>query len=191
LDIPERILTRVLNKYVPATAIGMFVNFLNVIRGIGNLDAAVESVWKKGGKGLKIDARTLNKVALPLAQLVICQRGGKTLPSEKEFESLCTWLADSNNDRLASYVLDIVKNVFFSSLGDDMREKVFLLSKTYNLSNDDEKRSFDLIYKPILSAYGLKNCGEVPDYTPGLRLIRDKYKAIFKESTINGKDGLG
>ena len=191
LDIPERILTRVLNKYVPATAIGMFVNFLNVIRGIGNLDAAVESVWKKGGKGLKIDARTLNKVALPLAQLVICQRGGKTLPTEKEFESLCTWLADSNNDRLASYVLDIVKNVFFSSLGDDMREKVFLLSKTYNLSNDDEKRSFDLIYKPILSAYGLKNCGEVPDYTPGLRLIRDKYKAIFKESTINGKDGLG
>jgi hypothetical protein len=191
LDIPEKILTRVLNKYVPATAIGMFVDFLNVIRGIGNLDAAVESVWKKGGKGLKIDARTLNKVALPLAQLVICQRGGKTLPTEKEFESLCTWLADSNNDRLASYVLDIVKNVFFSSLGDNMREKVFLLSKTYNLSNDDEKRSFDLIYKPILSAYGLKNCGEVPDYTPGLRLIRDKYKAIFKESTINGKDGLG
>jgi hypothetical protein len=191
MDIPRDYLKMILNEYVPSNAVDSFCSFLDVVAGIGDFDAAVESVWKKGGKGLKIDARTLNKVALPLAQLVICQRGGKTLPSEKEFESLCNWLADSNNDRLASYVLDIVKNVFFSSLSDDMREKVFLLSKTYNLSNDDEKRSFDLIYKPILSAYGLKNCGEVPDYTPGLRLIRDKYKAIFKESTINGKDGLG
>ena len=191
LDIPERILARTLNKYVPATAIGMFLNFLNVIRGIGNLDAAVESVWKKGGKGLKIDARTLNKVALPLSQLVICQRGSKTLPSTKEFESLCSWLVDSNSDRLASYVLDIVKNVFFNSLADNMRDKAFLLNKTYKLSSDDEKRNLDLIYKPILSAYGLKSCDDMPDYTPGLRLIRDKYKEIFKASTINGKEALG
>lgn len=191
LDIPERILARTLNKYVPATAIGMFLNFLNVIRGIGNLDAAVESVWKKGGKGLKIDARTLNKVALPLSQLVICQRGSKTLPSTKEFESLCGWLVDSNSDRLASYVLDIIKNVFFSSLADNMRDKAFLLNKTYKLSNDEEKRNLDLIYKPILSAYGLKTCDDMPDYTPGLKLIRDKYKEIFKASTINGKEALG
>lgn len=191
LDIPERILARTLNKYVPATAIGMFLNFLNVIRSIGNFDAAVESVWKKGGKGLKIDARTLNKVALPLAQLVICQRGSKTLPTEKEFESLCTWLSDSNNDRLASYVLDIIKNVFLNSLPENMRDKVFVLNKTYNISSDDEKRNFDLIYKGLLSAYGLKSCEDVPDYTPGLKLIRDKYKEIFKSSTVNGLSALG
>lgn len=191
LDIPERILTRTLNKYVPATAIGMFMSFLNVIRSIGNLDTAVDSVWNQGGKGLKIDNRNLNKVALPLAQLIICQRGSKDLPSEKEFESLCTWLASSNNDRLASYVLDIIKSVFLKSLREEIRENVFILNKIYNRCSEEEKANFDLIYNPLLKAYGLSNCGEIPDYTPGLRLIRDKYKDIFKSATINGREGLG
>ena len=191
LDIPERILTRTLNKYVPATAIGMFVNFLNVIRSIGNFDAAVESVWKKGGSGLKIDNRTLNKVALPLAQLIICQRGSRTLPTAKEFESLCTWLSNANNDRLASYVLDIIKNVFFSSLTESNRDKVFILSKVYNREDDDTKRNLNIVYKGILSKYNLKDCGEIPDYSIGLAIIRDKYKEIFKSSTVNGLSALG
>jgi hypothetical protein len=191
MEIPRAYLKMVLNEYVPSNAVDSFCSFLDIISSIGDFDAAVESVWKNNGKGLKIDARSLNKVALPLAQLIICQRGSKTLPSEKEFVSLCTWIADANNDRLASYVIDIIKNVYFSSLSDNLRPKMFLLRKTWDVLNEDERRNLDFIYKPILSAYGLKSCEELPDYSTGLKLVAAKYREVFKDAQINGKDGLG
>jgi hypothetical protein len=191
MDIPRDYLKMVLNEYVPSNAVDSFCSFLDVVAGIGDFDAAVESVWKKGGKGLKIDARTLNKVALPLAQLVICQRGGKTLPSTEEFTSLCTWIADSNNDRLASYVIDIIKNVYFSSLSEHLRPKMFVLRKTWDVLNEEERQRLHYTYNPILTAYGLKSCEELPDYSIGLKLVAAKYKEVFKDAQINGKDGLG
>lgn len=189
LNIPERVLQRILNKYVPASAIDSFCSFLNVIRGIGDFDAAVESVWNKEGKGLKINTRDLNKIALPLAQLIICQKGDK-LPTEKEFKSLCAWLVSTDNDRLTSYVLDIFKNVFINTVSETQRDYLFILKKAYMKSTDTQE-NYDIIFKSFLNKYGYKNCSEVPDYSEGLALIRNKFQTVFKNSIINGKSGLG
>lgn len=190
LDIPRATLQRVLNKYVPANAIDSFCSFLDIIARIGNFDAAVESVWKNGGKGLSIDKKDLAKIALPLSQLIVSSKGGE-LPTQKEFDSLCTWLVSTGNDRLTSYVLDVFKNVYCGTLSDRNKDYIFVAAKTYGRLDDNAKENFDLNLKGFLTKWGFKNAGELPDYSTGLALIRDKYKEIFKSSVINGKSGLG
>lgn len=190
LDIPRATLQRVLNKYVPAQAIDSFCSFLDIIARIGNFDAAVESVWSNGGKGLNIDKKDLAKIALPLSQLIVSSKGGE-LPTQKEFDSLCTWLVSTGNDRLTSYVLDVFKNVYCGTLSDRNKDYIFVAAKTYGRLDDNAKENFDLNLKAFLTKWGFKNAGELPDYSTGLALIRDKYKEIFKSSVINGKSGLG
>ena len=190
LDIPRATLQRVLNKYVPANAIDSFCSFLDIIARIGNFDAAVESVWTNGGKGLSINKKDLAKIALPLSQLIVSSKGGE-LPTQKEFDSLCTWLVSTGNDRLTSYVLDVFKNVYCGTLSDRNKDYIFVAAKTYGRLDDSAKENFDLNLKSFLTKWGFKNAGELPDYSTGLALIRDKYKEIFKSSVINGKSGLG
>ena len=190
LDIPRSYLQMVLNEYVPSNAVDSFCSFLDIIARIGNFDAAVESVWTNGGKGLSIDKKDLAKIALPLSQLIISSKGGE-LPTQKEFDSLCTWLVSTGNDRLTSYVLDVFKNIYCGTLSDRNKDYIFVAAKTYGRLDDNAKENFDLNLKGFLTKWGFKNAGELPDYSTGLALIRDKYKEIFKSSVINGKSGLG
>jgi hypothetical protein len=188
MEIPRGYLQMVLNEYVPSDAVDSFCAFLDVVASIGDFDAAVESVWKNGGKGLKIDNKNLSKVALPLAQLIICAKGGE-LPTEKEFESLCKWLASTGNDRLASYVFDVFRNVFAGSFPDGEKDKIFSLRRAAEL-DDDTRKNADLIYKAFLTKHGYKSCVELPNYLPGLKYIRDAYASLFKNMTVNGQSAL-
>ena len=84
-------------------------------------------IWTVG-KDIK---KTLNKVALPLAQLLITAHAD-TLPTTKEFENLADWLVKTGSDQLASYVLDIMQNVFGGMLrGENTRKTLFVLHRKY------------------------------------------------------------
>lgn len=187
LDIPEHILKRVLNKYVPAGAVDAFYGFLNIIKRIGNFDAAVEAVWKNDGKGLNISANDLRKVALPLAQMVICAHGGKKLPTESEFDSLVNWTVNSNNDQLAAYVYNIFKNVYADVLPDYLKEDMYNARFVYDNSTPQQQEALDVSMRPLLRKYGFKNCGELPNYRLSLKKVVAKYRDIFSSTTINGK----
>ncbi len=190
LDIPENILKRVLNKYVPAAAVDAFYGFLTIIKRIGNFDDAVESVWKNGGKGLKIDAKDLRKIALPLAQMIICAHGGKNLPTEKEFDNLATWAVDSNNDQLAAYVFNIFKNVYADVLPDYAKEDIYNARFVYDNSDAEKQRMLNDTMKPILQKYGYKSCEDLPNYRPAIKKIAAKYKNIFASTTVNGRPAM-
>lgn len=191
-DIPTRIIQRALNGEVPAAAVDSFIAFLDVIKRVGDFDSAVHSVWQNAGKGFKIAKKDLNLVALPLAQL-ICTAHSKDLPTEKEFENLAKWLVSMNSDQLASYVLDVFKNVFAGSLSDELRNTMFIANlRAKKLVTTDEKKYkiLDAAMKPFTNAWGI-SLDEMPDYYPGLKIISDKYQAAFKSATIDGVEALG
>ena len=192
LDIPEKYIKRVLNKYVPASAVDAFWKFLGLVMKIGNFDAAVESVWKNGGAGLKIADKDLQIITIPLAQMIICARmKDKTLPSEKEFASLTDWIVNTGNDQLAAYVFNIFKNVFFDVLPDNSKELAYAIKQVYdNETNQQNKDAYNTMMKPLLSKYGLKDCSEVPNYRPDVKRIAAKYRDIFASTTVNGKPAM-
>lgn len=193
LDADDILFT--LNKYVPATAVDAFWAFLQTIRRIGNFDEAVYSAWKDNGNGLKIDSKDLVHVALPLAQLVITAHKDK-LPTQEEFESLANWLVKANNEQLASYVLDIFKNVFAANVADedsslgikDLKQYIFLFKKMCDRRPDiwNNIHAFDA----FMSGWGIDR-KSMPDYSTGLAIIAKKYGDAFKTATVDGKDGLG
>jgi hypothetical protein len=127
-DIPEAKIKRTLNMFVPKQAVSNFMAFLKVISAIGNFDQAVHDVWQNGGKGFKINKKDLNKVTLPLAQLIVCAHA-KQLPTKKEWENLVNWLVSQKSDQLASYVLDIFQNVFMpeDKLNPHLRGQAFYM----------------------------------------------------------------
>ncbi len=194
-DIDEFDLKFVLNQYVPNTAVDMFWSFLKTIQSIGNFDEAVESAWKNNGAGLKIKPKDLVAVALPLAQLVICAHKDN-LPTEKEFESLANWMVKANNEQLASYVLDVFKNVFGSNVPDsdaslglnDMKSLIFFLKKM----NDRKPEIWGKIhtFDNFMKTWGVDR-NTMPDYSTGMAIIAKKYGEAFKTAAVDGKDGLG
>lgn len=197
-DIPTNILQMTLNKYIPSDAIDSFVSFLHVISKIGNFDHVVNEIWKNGGKGFKIDKKDLNLVTLPLAQLV-CSSHASKLPTAEEFESLAEWLVSQNSDQLASYVLDVYKNVFMGMLdSEDVRNLVFLMQKKLakieaEQSGDELKSTLNLwrdVYAPFTNKWGIK-LENVPDYSVGLKLISKKYQTAFKNAIVDGVEALG
>ena len=190
-DIPTRTLCRVLNKYVPADAIDSFLAFLEVIKSIGDFDSAVYSVWNDGGKSFKISKKDLNKVTLPVAQL-ICSAHADALPSEKEFENLCEWLIAQNSDQLTSYVLDVFKNVFMGSLKEDVRDGAFMIAAAMKKEKDPARiKLFSRTYAPYCNAWGL-DMESLPDYSASIRKLGAKYKAAFKAAVVDGHtDALG
>ena len=200
LDIPEATLKRILNGFVPAAAVNQFVGFLKLIRSVGDWDRAVASVWNNAGKDLEINKDDLRRVQMPLIQQILCSHGG-SLPSEKEFDSLCQWIVKCNSNQLASYMIDMFQNVYGSTLPESYRPSIFSFQVTRNdLIEQKDKTTqdtFEKLMNPVCSKYGV-TIETFPDYfTDGkgkeggfVRLI-DKYGETFEKLVVNGKSALG
>ena len=198
-DIDRDILAMTLNQYVPAQAIDAFLAFLEVIQKIGDFDNAVHAVWKKDGKGFSIAKKDLNKVTLPVAQLV-CTSHNKELPTEQEFMSLCNWLVSCDSDQLASYVLDIFKNTFIKgAVKHEMSQNVidgfFVVKRRIELLKKNGKPEdvalTQNMYKPICTHWGI-SIDDIPDYFSGLQIVAKKYGESFKTAVVGDHvDALG
>lgn len=192
-DIPERIIRRALNGAVPAQAVDAFMSFLAVISKIGNFDEAVYDVWQNGGKGTKIDKKHLSKVALPLAQLLICAHA-KELPTQKEWENLADWLVAQNSDQLASYVLDIFQNVFLADIkSQDARTQFFMIQERIRRAKGDmsKVKTFEIGFQSTCAKWNIK-FEDIPDYFNGLNKLVNKYGAAFSNAVIDAhKSVLG
>lgn len=191
-DIPDRIIQRALNGAVPAQAVDAFMAFLSVISKIGNFDQAVYDVWQNGGKNLKIDKKDLNKVTLPLAQL-ICSAHADSLPTKKEWENLCTWLVAQNSDQLASYILDVFGNVFLGDIPSEIRNAFYLIQEKRRRVNGDDSqlKSYITVYNDFLKRWGIK-FEDCPDYKDGLVTLIKKYGESFNSAVVDThKEALG
>lgn len=192
-DIDRDILAMTLNQYVPSDAIDSFLAFLEVISKIGNFDAAVYDVWQNGGKNFKLDKKDLNKITLPVAQL-ICSAHADKLPTQKEFENLATWLVAQGSDQLTSYVLDVFKNVFIGMVSDDLRDGAFVIATKFKQLNSTDPNKLDIYksaYAPFFNKWGIK-IEDMPDYFPGLKTISAKFREAFKSAIVDGHiDALG
>ena len=197
-DIDRDILAFTLNQYVPAQAIDSFLAFLDVIQKIGDFDRAVEAVWNKDGKGFSIAKKDLNKVTLPVAQLV-CTSHNKELPTEKEFVSLANWLVSCDSDQLASYVLDIFKSTFINTknvqLSTANTDAFFIaklrIEKLKAAGKNNEAKLVENMYKQVCDNWGI-SINEIPNYYPGLQIITKKYGESFKSAVVGDHiDALG
>lgn len=196
LDIPKDILAIALNGAIPREAVDSFLAFLDVVRSIGNFDEAVYSVWKQAGKGFSIDKKNLRQVALPMAQLLITAHVDK-LPTEEEFSNLCEWLVSTDSDQMASYVLDIMKEVFGGMLPEERRESIFKLRAAYeklkatpSKDNDVKIKIWARSFESFTSKWGL-TLDTVPDWYPGIVKLIKKYGNTFTSYKFDGKDALG
>jgi hypothetical protein len=191
-DIPRNIIASTLNSCVPAQAVDSFMAFLAVIENIGNFDQAVYDVWNNGGKNTKIDKKHLSKVALPLAQLIVCAKAD-SLPTQKEWENLADWLVAQKSDQLASYVLDIFQNIFLADVPPTLRAQVFTIQERIRRANGDMSKltSFVTTFKPFCSKWGI-NFEDIPDYVGGLSKLIKAYGASFESAVIDAhKSALG
>lgn len=194
-DIPTNIIGRVLNKYIPTSAIDSFMSFLHVIHSIGDFDRVCHDIWKNGGKSVKISAKDLMKIALPLAQLIITSHAD-SLPTATEFENLATWLADQKNDQLASYVLDIFKSTFMGDIHDvTNRDKTFVLHKIKDFIPTQEnaeslKNLYSGIFRPFFERWNI-DWDTAPDYSKGVEIAGKQYGEAFRNAKFDGRDALG
>ena len=203
-DIPTDILAMTLNSYVPASAVDSFIAFLNVIKNIGNFDAAVAGVWKKGV--FDIDKKNLDLVKIPFSQL-LCTAHADSLPTTKEFSNACTWIAAQNNSSLCAYFLDVFKEVFAGAfttnndrdtvmaLGEKMRVAKEGNAKRAPLSDADYKefvRTQTQLYAKFLSQWDISIEDALDhNYMEGLRILNKKYGEIFKAAKFGDIDLLG
>lgn len=190
-DIPNRIIARALNGAIPAQAVDSFMAFLDVIKRIGDFDSVVYDIWNNGGKNFKVAKKDLNLVSLPLSQLV-CSAHAKELPTEEEFVNLANWLVAQNSDQLASYVLDVFKNVFIGCLSDNLRDATFVIQEKMKRIDGDikQKKLWETAFKPFTSAWGV-SFDDIPNYYTGLSIIAKKYKEAFKSAVVDGVEALG
>ena len=142
-------------------------------------------------KNFKVSKKDLNLVSLPLSQLV-CSAHSKDLPTEEEFVNLANWLVAQNSDHLASYVLDVFKNVFIGCLDENLRNSVFIVQKKMEKIGKDnsQMKLYQTAYKPFTKAWGI-NFEDIPDYSKGLMIISKKYQAAFKNAIVDGMEALG
>ena len=192
-DIPDRIVRRALNGAVPAQAVDAFMSFLAVISKIGNFDQAVYDVWQNGGKSTKIDKKHLNKVALPLAQLICCAHSNE-LPSQQEWENLADWLVAQNSDQLASYVLDIFQNIFLVDLASEKARTQFFVTgrriKNAKTAEElNELKTLKFAFENTCKRWDIK-FEEIPDYYDGLVKLINKYGASFKSAVIDAHQSV-
>lgn len=183
-EIPDRIICRALNGCVPAQAVDAFMAFLSVISKIGNFDQAVYDVWKNAGKNLKINKKDLNKITLPLAQL-ICSAHSDNLPTKEEWENLCSWIVSQKSDQLASYVLDVFNNVFFSDVPAGIRVHMYtMVERTRRAKSKADLKLWENQTKAFCTRWGIK-FNEIPDYMDGLKLLIKEYGASFKSAVVD------
>ena len=187
-DIDQRILKRTLNQYVPACAVESFVAFLNVVRKIGNFDAAVHDIWNNGGSSFKVDKKDLNLIMLPLSQLIICAHN-RDLPTAKEFENLTSWVVKQNSDQLASYIVDVFNEVFLGPVSNEkMKQNIYYYHKLKTKVAAPTAKLMDVAYKPMLDKW---NISELPDWSTGMMALAKKYGKAFELATVDGKEALG
>lgn len=220
-SLPEDVIKKALNMGVPGVAADAFVEFLRVIEQIGDFDRAVYEVWQNGGKGFKLDKKNLNKITLPIAQL-ICTAHAHTFPTQKEWENLCDWMISQKSDQLASYVLDVFKNTFLAKLPESSRNYFFWMAQfqkdTFAAAGQGEEKrgrgrpkktdgtvslspqvqqdladikSGETLYRGLCDAFGL-DYYNLPDYGPGLDKLIDEFGESFNTATVgNHKSALG
>lgn len=196
-DIDRDIIASVLNQYVPAVAVDGFLAFLDVIQKIGNFDDAVREVWTNDGKNFKIAKKDLNKITLPVAQLV-CTAHNNSLPTEQEFISMANWLVAQNSDQLASYVLDIFKNTFIAVdpvLSASQVDGFFIanlrIQKLEAAKKNNEVKLIENIYSNVCKKWGI-SIKEIPNYYSGLQILTKKYGESFNSAVVGDwKNALG
>lgn len=191
-DVPTRILQRTLNQYVPAEAVDSFLAFLAVISKIGNFDAAVRDIWKNGGKNFSISRKDLSMVALPVSQLVVTAHANE-YPTKEEFENLCNWMVSQKSDQLASYVLDILMNVYAGMLPEKMRGGMFIMNKKIKMLEAQDKTKAQMYrdaYKPFTDKWSF-TLDTMPDYSVGHQMLVKAYGAAFSNAIVDGQEGLG
>lgn len=183
-DIPDNIIKKVLNGRVPKTAVASFMAFLEVVRGIGDFDRAVYEVWQNSGKGLKIEKKNINKITLPLAQL-ICSSHSNDLPTSKEWESCCKYLASANSDALASYFLDVFGNIFFTGIEKELWGQILTMQERIRRVKGDENKlkAFRKIAEPFCRRWNI-SFEEIPDFYPGLKILTEKYGESFQTAIV-------
>lgn len=194
--IPYEYIRMALGGTVTDDACEGFIAFLRVISSVGDFDSVVRSVWEGGGRGLKIDAKKMRTVSLPLAQLIITSH--PELPTEKEMVSLGKFLTTVGNDQMTSYIVDIMKHTYFAEVAD---RKAFIecLFDIKNAiaeaeSTPDGKQALKLFsdrVAPILQRYGIASIHEFPDYSEFLSILADKYADVYSKIKFNGKDAMG
>ena len=194
-DIPRDILAMTLNQYVPAQAVDSFLAFLEVISKIGNFDQAVRDIWKNGGKNFSLSKKDLHMVALPLAQLVVTAHS-QSYPTKEEFENLCTWLVAQKSDQLASYILDILQNVFagvFNNKAEKMRGGIFVMAKKIKVLDKQDKNKANMYrdaYKPLTDKWGF-TLDTMPDWSTGHQMLVKAFGQAFADAIVDGVEGLG
>lgn len=191
-DLPHSIIKSALNTCIPKQAIDSFMSFLAVVEKIGNFDQAVYDVWQNGGKNLKIDKKHLTKVALPLAQLICCAHSD-SLPTQKEWENLSSWLVSQKSDQLASYVLDIFQNVFLDKVDPALRPQIFYIQERLRRAGGDVSKCSQFVNMTAAFCNKWKiEFTEIPDYKDGLLALVKEYGASFESAIIDAhKSALG
>lgn len=184
-DIDDNIIKRVLNRYIPKTAIDSFMSFLSVVEKMGhNFDRAIDDIWRTGKSSLKLDKKSIGMVSLAIAQLIVTSHKN-SLPTADEFKNLCQFLVDANSDQLASSMMDVFKNVFLAKLPPELRDKAFVIHKTVELMPKQRPQ-----YERLFSPLGV-SIDEFPDWRAGRSLLAKKYGEIFKNTTVDGAEALG
>lgn len=203
-EIPRDIITMTLNSYVPASAVDSFMSFLEIIRHVGDFDAAVNGVWQKGS--FKIAKGVLDKIKIPLSQ-IICAAHCKTLPTTEEFAHACDWLVSLDNSSVCAYFLDVFKVIFAQpfttsndrdtiiALGEKVRVAKEGNAKRAPLSDADYKEFVQTqtqLYKKFLDKWGI-TLEDMLDHNfmVGRNILVKKYLDVFKAAKFGDIDLLG
>ena len=131
-------------------------------------------------------------VALPMAQLV-CSAHADELPTEEEMNNLAEWLNAQSSDQLASYVLDVIKNVFLPGISLESQDAFFSLAhKKESFKNDAARlEAYSSVYASIFQKWGI-TINTAPNWRPFLVSVAKKYGASFNSAVVDGhKDALG
>lgn len=196
-DIDDAVIKRVLNRYIPKTAIDSFMAFLDVVSKMGNnFDRSIDEIWKTGKTSMKITKRELGLVSLAIAQLIVTSHKD-SLPTTDEFTNLATFIASTGSDQLAACMLDVFKNVYFANVKQDSAKDIlFGVHRKIERIKRDPKVSANLqqyidFYSSILKESGLGNLENFPDYSVGRSILVKKFGEIFANTSVNGLEALG
>ena len=166
--------------------------FLDVISKVGNFDQAVYDIWNNGGKNFKLAKKDLHLVALPLSQLIVTAH--QAYPTQEEFENLCEWLVAQKSDQLASYVLDILMNVYAGVLSNEKaRGGIFIMAKKIKMLAKTDPMKADLYraaYKPLTDKWGW-SLEDMPDWSKGHQMLVKAYGEAFSKAIVDGAEALG
>lgn len=195
LSIKPAVIGRVLNQFIPPQAIDSFLAFLGVIRGVGSMDEFAAAVW--GGKKPKVkDNKVFDMIPFQICQILITSRKD-SLPNEKEMVNLFKWLVSIDNPALAGYMIDMIKSVYASALGNNeqLKNHIFTLQSTAKEllasgTKDDIKYYEKLsgVMSQFLESWGLKKLEDMPDWRPAMNVFFDHpaYADLFTITDAQG-----